>query len=105
MVILESLERLARSGSRRVKDKLQSIRRARRFISSGPDLESRLTSVEIQLTELNAQVGRLMGLESALKEQGAQLGRLEADLDESRRLNLRAAELLDIAFNQLSRPD
>lgn len=88
MFILESLERITRSGNHRVRNKLRKLRGVRKFISTGPDLESRLVSLEI-----------------ALREQSALLARLEADLDESRRLNLRAAELLDIAFNQLSRPD
>jgi len=33
-----------------------------------------------------------------------EVARLDADLDESRRLNLRAAELLDVVYEQLGRP-
>ena len=49
--------------------------------------------------DLTATVARLDREIGALREE---LARLDADLDESRRLNLRAAELLDIVYERLS---
>ena len=43
-------------------------------------------------------------LRAELAELRAELARLDADLDESRRLNLRAAELLDIVYETLGKP-
>ena len=43
----------------------------------------------------------LAGLRAELAELRTELARLDADLDESRRLNLRAAELLDIVYETL----
>ncbi len=43
------------------------------------------------------------GPESELAQLRADVARLDADLDESRRLNLRAAELLDIVYETLGR--
>jgi molecular chaperone GrpE (heat shock protein) len=40
-------------------------------------------------------------LRAELAELRAEVARLDADLDESRRLNLRAAELLDIVYETL----
>jgi hypothetical protein len=42
-------------------------------------------------------------LRAELAELRAEVARLDADLDESRRLNLRAAELLDIVYETLGR--
>jgi cell division protein FtsB len=50
-------------------------------------LESELASLRAELAHLRAEIARL-----------------DADLDESRRLNLRAAELLDIVYESLGRP-
>ena len=46
-----------------------------------------------ELAQLRAEVAELR----------AEIARLDADLDESRRLNLRAAELLDIVYETLGR--
>jgi hypothetical protein len=88
MDVLEALKKMIGSGSDRVQISVRRVRRARTNIATAPALEARLVSAETQI-----------------REQGAQLARLEADLDESRRLNLRAAELMDITFNELSRRD
>lgn len=48
------------------------------------------------MTTSNGQIDELQKQLWALK---AQVDRLEGDLDESRRLNLRAAELLDIVYD------
>ena len=45
----------------------------------------------------------LAQLRAELAELRAEVARLDADLDESRRLNLRAAELLDIVYQTLGR--
>ena len=45
----------------------------------------------------------LAELRAELAELRAEIVRLDADLDESRRLNLRAAELLDIVYETLGR--
>jgi molecular chaperone GrpE (heat shock protein) len=50
--------------------------------------------------ELQTEVARLR---AELAELRTELARLDADLDESRRLNLRAAELLDIVYETLGR--
>ena len=42
-------------------------------------------------------------LRAELADLRAEVARLDADLDESRRLNLRAAELLDIVYETLGR--
>jgi cell division protein FtsB len=47
-----------------------------------------------ELAQLRAEMARLR----------AEIARLDADLDESRRLNLRAAELLDIVYETLGKP-
>ena len=46
----------------------------------------------------------LQQLRAEIAELRAEVARLDADLDESRRLNLRAAELLDIVYQTLGRP-
>ncbi|WP_309108939.1 DUF6752 domain-containing protein [Arthrobacter sp.] len=63
-----------------------------------------------QRTELAAELSRLTGqlqdLAAESTQMRAELSRLDRDLDESRRLNLRAAELLDIVYAELtSAPD
>jgi cell division protein FtsB len=45
----------------------------------------------------------LAQLRRELAELRAEVARLDADLDESRRLNLRAAELLDIVYETLGK--
>jgi molecular chaperone GrpE (heat shock protein) len=46
----------------------------------------------------------LAELRAELAELRSEIARLDADLDESRRLNLRAAELLDIVYETLGKP-
>lgn len=53
-------------------------------------------------TELSRLTGQLRDLASEAAQMKAELLRLDRDLDESRRLNLRAAELLDIIYTELS---
>jgi septal ring factor EnvC (AmiA/AmiB activator) len=55
------------------------------------DLAEQLRALRNEVEQLRAQVVRL----------DADLVRLDADLDESRRLNLRAAELLDVVYEEL----
>jgi molecular chaperone GrpE (heat shock protein) len=45
----------------------------------------------------------LAALRAEVAELRTELARLDADLDESRRLNLRAAELLDIVYETLGK--
>ncbi len=51
------------------------------------------TETAAELAELRAEIAVLR----------TEIARLDADLDESRRLNLRAAELLDIVYETLGR--
>ena len=51
------------------------------------------TAAESELAQLRAEIAELR----------ADVARIDADLDESRRLNLRAAELLDIVYETLGR--
>lgn len=46
---------------------------------------------------------RLATAAAAIAELRAEVARLDRDLDESRRLNLRAAELLDLVYEHLGR--
>lgn len=60
---------------------------------SGPDeLTADLSRLKAQLEDLAAETAHIK----------VELSRLDGDLDESRRLNLRAAELLDIVYTELS---
>ncbi|MBG6183361.1 cell division protein FtsB [Arthrobacter sp. CAN_A214] len=45
--------------------------------------------------------GEMAELRQELQALKAEVARLDADLDESRRLNLRAAELLDVVYEEL----
>jgi hypothetical protein len=55
------------------------------------------------LSELRDEVNRrLAAAASDIAELRREVARLDRDLDESRRLNLRAAELLDIVYQQLA---
>jgi hypothetical protein len=45
--------------------------------------------------------GQIADLRQELQALRAEVVRLDADLDESRRLNLRAAELLDVVYEEL----
>ena len=51
------------------------------------------TTAESEVAQLRAEIAELR----------VEVARLDADLDESRRLNLRAAELLDIVYETLGR--
>jgi hypothetical protein len=62
---------------------------------------SRNTSEELT-AELSRLTGQLQDLAAESAHLKAELARLDRDLDESRRLNLRAAELLDIVYTELS---
>ena len=44
---------------------------------------------------------QLLALRADVEHLRAEIVRLDADLDESRRLNLRAAELLDVVYEEL----
>ncbi len=52
----------------------------------------------------DAMRDEITALRAAVTELRAEVARLDADLDESRRLNLRAAELLDIVYETLGKP-
>jgi hypothetical protein len=45
----------------------------------------------------------LEALRADLEQLRHEVARLDADLDESRRLNLRAAELLDVVYTELGK--
>ena len=55
------------------------------------------------MTEHDEVLESLHRLEREVQELREQLAVLNADLDESRRLNLRAAELLDLAYQSFDR--
>lgn len=73
---------------------------------TGPETPQSLPALAARVQQLTEDVAELAGkLSSVLaesRELRAELSRLDADLDESRRLNLRAAELLDIVYTQLT---
>ncbi|MBT2566300.1 hypothetical protein J7I84_07285 [Arthrobacter sp. ISL-85] len=65
-----------------------------------PTTEAPLMPVGDPLQEINL---RLSVAASEIAQLRAEIGRLDRDLDESRRLNLRAAELLDLVHEHLSK--
>lgn len=65
----------------------------------GRALDSRVEELTDEVARLRAQ---LKDVAAESLEMRSELSRLDEDLDESRRLNLRAAELLDIVFTELS---
>ena len=67
-----------------------------------PNMSSRVRGFGRKVLGIPALESRLVEAESALEAVRTELTRLDADLDESRRLNLRAAELLDIVFSELA---
>jgi hypothetical protein len=77
-----------------------------RSTASGWPARRRDTTSTSRLNDLTAELSRLAGQVQHLTAESAQtkaeLERLDRDLDESRRLNLRAAELLDIVYAELS---
>ncbi|TDK24828.1 hypothetical protein E2F48_13600 [Arthrobacter crusticola] len=50
-----------------------------------------------------ARIDAIPALQREVQDLRAEVIRLDADLDESRRLNLRAAELLDTVYEELGR--
>lgn len=64
-----------------------------------PALAGRVQQLTEDMAELVEKLGSAIAESRELR---AELSRLDADLDESRRLNLRAAELLDIVYTQLT---
>ncbi len=54
-----------------------------------------------QVLVLRGEVEQLSTLRAEVEQLRADVVRLDADLDESRRLNLRAAELLDVVYEEL----
>ena len=50
-----------------------------------------------------AKIDSIPDLQRELSDLRAEVVRLDGDLDESRRLNLRAAELLDIVYEELGK--
>jgi uncharacterized tellurite resistance protein B-like protein len=62
-----------------------------------------LAAIPAQQRELHELRERLERAERDIRELRDTVATLNRDLDESRRLNLRAAELMDVAFTQLSR--
>lgn len=69
-----------------------TLRRKRGTRCRPDQLTAELSRLTTQLQDLAAESAHLKG----------GLTRLDRDLDESRRLNLRAAELLDIVYTELS---
>jgi chromosome segregation ATPase len=61
-------------------------------------LAGQVRQLRQQVQEIAAELGRTRG---ELENQRNEISRLDADLDESRRLNLRAAELLDLVYAEL----
>lgn len=53
--------------------------------------------------DLRQQADAIAALQEEVAGLRRELARLDADLDESRRLNLRAAELLDVVYTELGR--
>ena len=74
--------------------------------ATGPEPHVSLSALAGRVQQLTEDVADLTEkLSSAVaesRELRTELSRLDADLDESRRLNLRAAELLDIVYTQLN---
>ncbi|MDQ0737041.1 DUF6752 domain-containing protein [Arthrobacter agilis] len=57
--------------------------------------------MELQFAEPEGLAEQLLALRAEVEQLRADVVRLDADLDESRRLNLRAAELLDVVYEEL----
>jgi hypothetical protein len=57
--------------------------------------------MELQFTEPEGLAEQILALRVEVAQLRADVVRLDADLDESRRLNLRAAELLDVVYEEL----
>ncbi len=57
--------------------------------------------MELQFAEPEGLAEQILALRVEVAQLRADVVRLDADLDESRRLNLRAAELLDVVYEEL----
>lgn len=68
-----------------------------------PSCGKNLRSVVNQPAHNEAVIHRLDELEHQVHELRSVVETLNRDLDESRRLNLRATELMDVAFNELGK--
>ncbi|MEV8143915.1 hypothetical protein [Specibacter sp. NPDC078709] len=68
-----------------------------------PDFADDIRTLAHQPQENEALRQRLDKLEGDVRELRGTVDTLNRDLDDSRRLNLRAAELMDIAFNELAK--
>ncbi len=70
--------------------------------TANPAVGGKMRNVGNQQQETEALRQRLDHVEDELRKVRSVVQTLNHDLDESRRLNLRAAELMDVAFNQLA---
>ncbi|MCU1570566.1 MAG: hypothetical protein JWR33_1307 [Naasia sp.] len=66
------------------------------------DFEAAFTEAA-QAPTVESLSSRVQELEASLEALRSEIHRLDADLDESRRLNRRAAELLDIVYQELDK--
>lgn len=71
--------------------------------SISPTCSSNLRRMLQQPQETDSIRHSLEQLQGEVRDLRTQVETLNRDLDESRRLNLRAAELMDIAFTQLAK--
>jgi hypothetical protein len=67
----------------------------------GPDAGGATDEVLAEQTLAEAVLAEVHDLRAELDELRTEIARLDADLGESRKLNLRAAELLDIVYERL----
>ncbi len=67
-----------------------------------PRTAAALRTLRTQPAHTRELENRIQLAEQSMERLRLDITRLDSDLDESRRLNLRAAELLDIAFTHLS---
>lgn len=81
------------------KPKKSIIRIIRKVSPEGAHLIESLRTLDPEIRDLR---NRLEGFEKEITLLREKVENLDRDLDESRRLNLRAAELMDIAFMKLS---
>ena len=68
---------------------------------ANPAVGGKMRNVAHQQQETEALRQRLDHVEDELRKVRSVVQTLNHDLDESRRLNLRAAELMDVAFSEL----
>ena len=68
-------------------DNVSDDRRRPLEMTTAIDLRAEVDALRLEVDELRSEMARL-----------------DSDIGESRRLNLRAAELLDLVFEQLGRP-